>query len=180
MADHRILFSTVLLILMSIANSFSANQANKDIKNYYSKSNIPQGLIEEISKDECKPNIIGVNVCKEARKIADNLAPLLPMKMSSQISLDKVMAIHNLLMLTVILGYDESHLKASAQQDNITMDDLIKKFKSTIAKNLCITKSPVLSFINLGGKVQYQYFFSDMIYFTSIEIDRNLCANFDV
>lgn len=169
----RIIIAT-FIFLGVIARSSDA--FSNEAKEYYSKKNLPPKLVEEISKNECKPNLTGFDVCQKVRELADNLAPQLPMKMNSNISLDRVFAVQSMLVLTAILSYDEAYLKTEVQKSGVTMDDLLDSLKKTTIKNVCQQpKSPITALVRLGGQIQYQYYFSDMIYYTSVDINRTSC-----
>jgi len=126
-------------------------------------------------KDECKPNLIGFDVCQKVKEVADNMAPQLPMKMSSRISIDRVVALQKKLILTAILSYDENYLKSEVQKGGITMDELLNNLKNGTAKIVCQPKSTTAALVNLGAQIQYQYYFRDMTPYAVVDIDRSAC-----
>jgi hypothetical protein len=128
-------------------------------------------------KDECKPNLIGFDVCQKVREVADNMAPQLPMRMSSEILIDKVIALQKMLILTAILSYDESYLKAEVQKGGITMEDLLNNLKKATAKIVCQPKSATAALIRLGAQIQYRYYFHDMTPYAVVDIDRASCQS---
>jgi hypothetical protein len=168
----RIIISAfaLLFVVSGSRTSFAG-----ETKEYYSKNNLPPKLIEEISKDECKPNLIGFDVCKKARELADEMSQQLPMKLSNELLVEKVFADKGVISLTAVLGYDESYLKSAAQDGGITMQDLLNKLKQGTANLMCQPKSATAAFINLGGKLQYQYQFNNRAPYATVNIDRTLC-----
>ena len=126
-------------------------------------------------KDECKPNLTGFDVCQKVKEVADNIAPQLPMKMSSRISIDKIVALQTKLILTAILSYDENYLKEQVQKGGITMDELLNNLKKATAKIVCQPKSATAALVNLGAQIQYQYYFRDMTPYAVVDIDRASC-----
>ena len=167
----RMIISALVIFLVFGSNASFADER----KEYYSKKNLPPKLLEEISKNECQPNLIGFDVCEKIKEVADNLAPLLPMKMNSRISLDRVMALQEMLILTAILSYDEDYLKSEVQKGGITMEELLDNLKKATVKLVCQPKSAASALIRLGAQVQYQYYFRDMAPYAVIDIDRAAC-----
>lgn len=126
-------------------------------------------------KDECAPNLIGFDVCKKARELADELAQQLPMKMSNELLVEKVFAEKGAVNLMAVLGYDKSYLESAARNGGIAMQDLLNNLKQATVNLMCQPKSSTVAFVNLGGQIQYQYHFHDRTPFTTINIDRAAC-----
>lgn len=122
--------------------------------------------------DECYPETGTVNICDFAREVADSMATELPMKMSQNLTMEKVMAMKNIVGIHVALGYDESYLMSVSKDGSISMGDLAKAMKSSVKANLCQEESLVSKFIYLGGKVHYSYRYSDGTPYLTIKINE--------
>jgi hypothetical protein len=94
-----------------------------------------------LAKDECTPNLVDYDVCKDARKLADEFAKLLPMRMSQDMMLEKVFAIQNMVSLTAVLGYEKQYLESVASQGGVTMEVLEGKMRKSTMAYICQPKS---------------------------------------
>lgn len=119
--------------------------------------------------DDCIKGLTKFNVCKEARQIADELAEMLPMKLSKNISWESVMAVKGSLLAHYRLSYDLAHLKSKYAEAGMKIEDA-KKALAKQAYNVCNQDSSAKSFVNLGGKLIYIYSFVDGERFTEVTI----------
>ena len=122
--------------------------------------------------DECQPKAGGTNICEHARAVVDEMAPRLPMKMSENLTMEKVFSFKNQVGINVILGYDETHLMSVAKDSGMSMEDITKGMKSSVKSYLCRDESPVSSFIQLGGEAKYIYKYSDGKPYLTVNIDE--------
>jgi len=67
--------------------------------------------------DDCYSETGTVNVCDFAREFADSMAPQLPMKMSQNLTMEKVIAIKKQVGIHVVLGYNEEYLTSLAKDN---------------------------------------------------------------
>ena len=165
-------FGTFILLLVTFGSAPSFANSTQE---FYSKQNLPPKLAEKISKDECRPNLIKFDVCKRVREVADNIAPQLPMKMSSTISLAQVTAIKTSLIFVVMLSYNKEYLETELRKKDITMEELMSNFKQGMSKLLCKADPSISGLIEIGAQIQYKYYFRDMTPYTVVTIDRTLC-----
>lgn len=124
------------------------------------------------SSDECKRNFIDYDVCETARRMADELANALPMRMSQNIMIEKALAIGNVISLTAVLNYDKSFLESHAFRSGVALQELNARMANATKAHVCQDKTPTQSFVRLGGKIQYVYRFADGTPYLSINVDR--------
>lgn len=177
MTYHRTIFSvTLLLFSLSIDDHSFASQRDPITKDYYSKRNIPSSLVEEISKDKCKPNLIDFNVCEEAKKIANELAKDLPTKSNNGLLLERAAANEVTVSIFAVLGYDKKYLQSEIKKNNFSEKELEKRLEQGTLNSMCRRDKRIISFLNLGGKIKYEYLFQDKEPYTTIVLDRNSCS----
>ena len=117
----------------------------------------PDAITEEQST--CSPK--GVDVCKIARKIASEMAPLLPMRLSSNLVVQTVFAVNRSIAITAKFEYGKSHLDDVLSSSGMSNDDMLKIMHKHARDGFCQPNTPNKSFIDLGGVVEYHYRFND-------------------
>lgn len=120
--------------------------------------------------DICKTDKFGNNVCDIAREIADALSRNLPSKMNQNLTLQQVIAIKNMVKSTLVLSYDSSYLETFLEQNGGTLENIKSQMKKTTVARLCREGSQSKTFFKLGGQIQHEYLYSDMLPFMVINI----------
>ena len=126
----------------------------------------------EKERSVCSPK--GTDVCKIARRMANDLAPQLPMQLSSQLSMQTVVAVKGNFLMTAKLEYDNTHLQSILINSGISDDEMIKTMHRHAKSGICQPSSSTRAFIDLGGVVSYQYRFNDGSIYTQVQI--NTCS----
>lgn len=119
--------------------------------------------------DECTPNLTKFDVCEEARSVAEELAPQLPIQLNSNLKITEVLALGPTLIWNVWLSYDQSFLEAKATQGGVDLDFIKQRMRAATQHNLCKSE-PTRAFIALGGNIQYNYMFNDGFKFISVNV----------
>ena len=110
--------------------------------------------------ENCKPNKINFDICKEAKKIQREVAPNLPQKLSRNMSLVNVMSNGPEVSLTAQLTYTRNFLEKNVKAAGQTMSQIDAKMQSFTRKYLCSNKV-TKGFIKLGGRLVMNYRYGD-------------------
>lgn len=116
----------------------------------------------------CAPK--GTDICKIARRMADELAPRLPMQLSSQLSLQTVVAVKSNFLMTAKLEYDNKHLQTVLIDSGVSNNEMIKTMHRYAQSGICQSNSSTKAFVDLGGVISYQYRFNDGAMYTQMQI----------
>ena len=120
------------------------------------------------AQSECTPNSIGYDVCDYGKKLANEMAPSLPMQLNKNMSLESIMAFKATVQLVAQLHFDKKYLVNLYAENGLNLSD----FEKVMTKNvdgMCAKGNPVGAFIQLGGKLRYVYRFSDGEKFLTVE-----------
>lgn len=123
---------------------------------------------QSYSSDNCTLKNTKFNICAEAREISNELANILPMKMSQNMSWESVAAIESTIIANVRLHYDRSYLNSLYKQAGLPISYAKDAMKRS-ASGICNTEE-ANSFVSLGGKFKYVYSFIDGEQFIVIDI----------
>lgn len=117
-----------------------------------------QGLKEQ--SNTCTPNLIKEDMCIQAKKLAGNVQKELPIKSGDNLYITNVKADNTRVIITAEMKYNRNALE-HAYQNNDSDIDKAKKILSYNAENSVCQNKILMSFINLGGVIQYEYVFND-------------------
>jgi hypothetical protein len=131
-------------------------------------------MLEAYPEDSCTPNTTGYNVCETARKISQSLAGELPMQLSRNLFLEKVMPNGRTVNIYGVFTYNESYLEEVANQSGISIEEM-ENYVTTSTPNIACGDLGLKPFIELGGELMYHYRFSDGTHYLSITVDE--CNN---
>ena len=120
--------------------------------------------------DECHPNLIGVDMCAQARELQMHMADNLPQKMNSEMTLTKILATGPQLNLYAQFSYNRSYIENLAA-GKISMGDLAEKLKGHTQTVIC-KQEVTAAFVRLGGKISYSYSFSDDNPYMEVLVDH--------
>lgn len=119
---------------------------------------------------DCIKGITKVDMCAKARALSDEIASMLPMKMSQNMSWESVMAAGTTIQAHIRLSYDKKYLENMYNQTGLPLVHA-KQAVQQSAQNVCREKTPTRAFINLGGSFTYVYFFIDGEQFTTVQVN---------
>ncbi len=122
-----------------------------------------------LAADECIPNLINEDMCAYAVKLVNQIKRDLPVDLSNNIKLTDVKAERRKLIFIVTFPYDFNVLKDAVNNDKNIIEKSKIISRETMDKTLCTSKA-TRAFINLGGEIQYDSFFSDGISYDSFTV----------
>ena len=108
----------------------------------------------------CFNNLIDFNICDEAKRIRDDIAPSLPQKISANLVFRSISSVDNSLSLHAMLLYERDALENAAASGGLNMEEVEAQMYLT-TKNYVCTSPELEAFINLGGKLSYIYQFQN-------------------
>jgi len=100
----------------------------------------------------CFNNLIDFNICDEAKRIRDDIAPSLPQKISVNLVFRSISSFDNFLSIHAMLLYERDTLTNAAASVGVSMGDIEAQMHLT-TKNYVCTSSVLEAFVNLGGKL---------------------------
>ena len=100
--------------------------------------------------ENCKPNKINFDICKEAKKIQREAAPNLPQKLSRNMSLVSVMSNGPEVSLTAQLTYTKNFLEKNVKAAGQTMSQIDSKCLVPVILSKSWTLSSFFDFKNLA------------------------------
>jgi hypothetical protein len=121
-----------------------------------------------MAQNSCSPK--GVDVCKMARKMADETAATLPMRINKNTSVQTVFAERNIVTLTAKFEYNRTLLEQTLADAGITNDQMLKVMHENARGPMCATGSPTRIFVESGGIISYLYKFNDGTMYTNVRI----------
>lgn len=121
--------------------------------------------------EDCIAGVLKTDMCADARKLADGVAPMLPMRMSQNMTWESVAAFGRTIQAHVRLSYDRRYLEGVLKTSGAPLSQAERALEKA-AQNVCQQRTPTRAFVQRGGKFRYVYLFSDGEQFTSIPIDR--------
>jgi len=138
-----------------ISREIEAKSIKKVQQGITSRSNIPEIPVE------CRgTKSSNVDLCAQARAAADDMAKLLPMHVSQNLTLMTVFAIGKRVTVTALLAYNRQFLESYASANAISMKS-VDSAMVNMAKSGACSQIETKSFIENGGSLQYLYRFMD-------------------
>jgi len=113
----------------------------------------------------------GKDIRQVAKEIQEEMSNQLPQKLSKNLLLRTVMSYNETLTFNAMLLYNKNYLQTRLLQSGRTMDSIKDQMKQ-MAKNIVCSSPILLSFINLGGKLQYNYVFQNGEHYLLTKIDN--------
>ena len=114
----------------------------------------------------------GKDIRQVAKEIQEEMSNQLPQKLSKNLLLRTVMSYNETLTFNAMLLYNKNYLQTRLLQSGRTMDSIKDQMKQ-MAKNIVCSSPILLSFINLGGKLQYNYVFQNGEHYLLTKIDNS-------
>ncbi|MEQ5120791.1 hypothetical protein [Morganella morganii] len=110
--------------------------------------------------NSCMPNLINEDMCLAAKKFADNGNKSVPVSISERVKINKFRAEKRRVIITANLDYDKKTLEDLYDNDPYFYDKARKLSRKVTIESICSDKN-IKAFTNLGGEIEYEYFFSD-------------------
>lgn len=119
----------------------------------------------------CTHNPMQVDVCRAASAISEAIAVELPFRLNQNLILQNIEASENVIRMSAALVYTEAHLTQSLRT-GVTLNDMKASVRETAILIACRPKTELQAFIELGGELQFMYFFSDKAHFLTVSVDH--------
>lgn len=116
--------------------------------------------IVALADDQCTPNLINEDMCDAAKKFADNMKKALPITLSENLKITNVKSEKRRVIISASLAYNKDTLNELYDNDKYFYDKARKLSKKVTAKSVC-DDSHTKAFVNLGGELEYEYYFKD-------------------
>lgn len=123
--------------------------------------------------EDCTKGVLKTDMCAEARRLANGIAPILPKQVSQNLSLESIASFGTTLQMQARLSYGRKALEESFKASGVPISqakDALQKAAMTVCEPGSLTRS----FIEKGGSFKYVYLFVDGEQFMSVPVDR--CA----
>lgn len=130
-------------------------------------------LISSVSWGEelCTPNPMQVDVCRAASTITEAISQELPLRLSNALVLQHIGASQNVIRMRAVFDYTEAQL-IKTSKTGATLDTMKTTVRDTALVIVCRPGTELQAFIELGGKLQFVYLFSDNVHFLTVDVDR--------
>lgn len=119
-----------------------------------------------MAQSSCSPK--GLDVCKMARQIADEMAGMLPVRLNQNLSIQTVFAERHSVTLTAKFEYDKATLDRVLADAGLSNDQMLDVMRKNAKGAVCATNAPAKPFIENGGLIRYLYRFNDGSTYTTV------------
>ncbi|WP_304352056.1 hypothetical protein [Comamonas testosteroni] len=123
------------------------------------------------ANSDCIKGIGKVDMCAKARSLSNEIASMLPMQMSQNMSWESVMAAGSTIQAHIRLSYDKNHLESAIKQAGVPLSN-VKQAIQKSARNVCLENTPTRAFIDLGGSFKYIYSYIDGNQFMTASVSK--------
>ena len=124
----------------------------------------------------CLSKFTHFDICKDAQNIQQHVAPLLPMKMNSEMTFLSISAIGPRLGISINWKLSKPELVERLKLNNLTDQQLEVKMQEQSESYVCNTQN-LAAFVRLGGEIQYHYLTTDNTPIASPIVSRCPTAN---
>lgn len=115
-------------------------------------------------QEVCTRNPTQTDVCRVATTISETIAQELPIRLNQSLVLEHIGASENLITMRAVFDYTEARL-IDASKTGVTLEKMKMSVRETATVIACRPKTELRAFIDLGGKLQFVYLFSDKAHF---------------
>lgn len=119
----------------------------------------------------CTRNSLQVDVCRVATTISETIGRELPLRLGHNLVLQQIDASENLIRMRALFDYTEAYLVEKAEP-GVTLDTMKKSVRESAIGIACRPETELQAFIELGGQLQFDYFFSDKAHFLTVNVDH--------
>lgn len=124
----------------------------------------------------CLSKFTNFNICKDAQNIQQHVAPLLPIKMNSEMTFLSIIAIGPKLGINISWVLSKSELVERLKLNNLTDQELEVKMQVQSQNYVCNNEN-LAAFVRLGGEIQYHYLTTDNFPIASPVVSKCPTAN---
>ena len=121
----------------------------------------------------CTQNDMQVNVCHAATAISEAIAPMLPVRLTQSLVLHHIESSENTISMSAFFDYTEAFL-LSRLRTGVSLDELKAGVQDIANVMACRPETELQAFVNLGGRLEMNYLFSDAAHFLTVNVDK--CA----
>ena len=132
-------------------------------------------LLPTQAADECFAKYSKTNICDFAKKVQREMAPSLPMQISSNLVVRNIVSVGPLVQISAMLKYDERFLNKSLKKQGVKRSLVDAKMRK-MTQNVVCSNDGMSAFLGLGGKIAYHYNFNDGVEYLRMELDINTCG----
>lgn len=118
------------------------------------------------ANQECITGLTKMDMCEKARQLSNEIATMLPMKMSQNMSWESVAASGKTIQAHIRLSYDKKYLEETYKKAGLPLPRAKQAIQKSAA-SICQQDAPTRAFISLGGSFKYIYSFVDGEQFTT-------------
>lgn len=108
----------------------------------------------------CRGNYGAVDLCAAARTIRDPVAPKLPLRLASDMSVTTITASGRRIIMSATWGLTEAQYREQLTVRHITEEQFADHLQRLTTRLACSSK-PEAAFVTLGGEIEYHYVASD-------------------
>ncbi|MCK2047058.1 AMIN domain-containing protein [Chromohalobacter moromii] len=163
---HGIRGGNQLRVVFDIADQYDVASVEQ-----WKESSQIRVAIEAYPQEDCTPNAIDLNICDKAQEISSAITARLPMSITQNLTIEKVIPSGGTLNIFGLLSYDRIELQRMGAQQGLSMSDMQDRTESYTANMACDENLGMTPFIELGGKLNYHYRFSDGIEYKTVVVD---------
>ena len=124
--------------------------------------------------DECFAKYSKTNICDFAKKVQREMAPSLPMQISSNLVVRNIVSVGPLVQISAMLKYNENFMNNSLKKQGVKRS-LVDARMRKMTQNVVCSNDAMSAFLGLGGKIAYHYNFNDGVEYLRMELDSNTC-----
>lgn len=128
--------------------------------------------IEAYPQEDCTPNATDLNICDKAQQISSATSSQLPMRVSENLTLKKIIPSGKALNIFGLLSYNRDTLERMGAQQGLSMSDMQERTEDYTTNMACDEKLGMTPFIGLGGQINYHYRFSDGTEYKTVVVDN--------
>lgn len=99
--------------------------------------------------------------CRTAQKLAVSIQRQLPMKPSSQVSIETAVAEKHVLVVSGRFAFDAETANKYFKQSGVTLEQFQDRYSQSVKPSLCQPSSETYQFFRIGGVVEYRYAYSN-------------------
>ena len=122
----------------------------------------------------CTPNDMQVNVCQAATAISDSIEPMLPVRLTQSLVLHHIESSENTIRMSAFFDYTEAFLQKRLRT-GVSLDELKEGIHDMANVMACRPETELEAFVNLGGRLEMVYLFSDAAHFLTVDVEQ--CAD---
>ncbi|WP_273831142.1 hypothetical protein [Serratia bockelmannii] len=113
-----------------------------------------------LAANNCTPNLTGQDMCTVANEIVNATNKYIPIKYDDNMNIVNAKAENTRVILTTQMNYNRIDLEKEYGNSEERIEES-KTFSRRYAREKVCSNRSSKAFVNLGGVIQYEYFFND-------------------